>query len=114
MIGNALGGVRREALPQRGSEVVGGQGVCIAQQEPYGPQPARANASVSKSVPGMMNTSVPLSVLQALMYSRGSSLSPRNAIGRRLPNGTCRPQIRTDLTVCGTASIPSVAATFSG
>ena len=58
--------------------------------------------------------SVPLSTLQALMYSRISSLSPRVAIRRRLPNGTCRSQIRTDLTVCGTASIPCVAMTFSG
>ena len=58
--------------------------------------------------------SVPLSALQALMYSRISSLSPRVAIRRRLPNGTCRSQIRTDLTVCGTASIPCVAMTFSG
>ncbi len=58
--------------------------------------------------------SVPLSTLQALMYSRTSSVSPRNAIRARLPNGTCRSQIRTDLTVCGTAWMPWVAITFSG
>ena len=81
---------------------------------PYGPQPERVPSVRQQARAGDDQHVVPLSALQALMYSRASSLSPRNAIRTRLANGTCRSQIRTDLTVCGTASIPCVAITFPG